>query len=771
MADLKHTARTDQPELEPIETEAPTIGKVYEKAAGIPGVTRSLQQMGKYMKLSEAYHASTCLNQQGGIDCPSCAWPDPDGQRNPYFEYCENGIKAIAEEAQKETIGADFFATHAIAELGTWSNFNLGKAGRLAEPLIKQPGDTHYRPLPWDEAFQHIGNHLRSLGDPNRAVFYTSGRTSNEAAYLYQLFARLYGTNNMPDCSNMCHESTSVGLAETIGIGKGTVTLHDIHRSDLLVIIGQNPGTNHPRMLTALEKCKENGGKIIAINPLFETGLKQFVNPQRPARIVSGGINLADLYLPVSVNGDVALLKAIMQLLLHQERSEQNVFDWDFINEKTEGYEAWAKAILQEDFATLVAASGVDRMLIKEAAAMISRAKHMTICWAMGLTQHKNGTDNIREVVNLLLLGGHFGRPGAGACPVRGHSNVQGDRTVGVWHKLKPAFGDKMNDYFGVEVAREEGYAVVDAMRAMHEGQVDFFMSMGGNFLSATPDTHYTARGLQRCALTVHVSTKLNRAHLLPGETSIILPVLGRTETDIQASGEQFVSVEDSMGKIQMSKGILAPRSEHLRSEPYVVARMAQATLGEDSTVDWAAMMENYDTIRTAIAATIDGFEQYNERVRVPNGFYLPNAAREGRFDTDTGKAKFSVVPLPDNALQPGEYLMTTIRSHDQFNTTIYGNNDRYRGIYRGRRVVFMHEADMKAAGLKARQPVDIYSEYEGQRRVAEHFYVIPYQIPRGCLATYFPEANVLMPHTSYDPESKVPSTKKTIVRLAVRAD
>lgn len=754
------------PELEPSPKEAPKIGKVYDKAAGIKGVTRSFQQMGKYMSLGEAYKASTCLNQKGGIDCPGCAWPDPDGKRSSYFEYCENGVKAIAEEAQNKTIGEDFFAKHSIAELGGWSNFALGKAGRLAEPMILRAGDTHYRPIAWEDAFTHIGKELNKLSSPNEAAFYTSGRTSNEAAFLYQLFARSFGTNNLPDCSNMCHESTGVGLSEVIGIGKGTVTLDDLYKSDLIIIMGQNPGTNHPRMLSALEKCKENGGKIIAINPLFETGLKNFINPQRPGKILGGGVDLADLYLPVRINGDVALLKAIMQQLLHAERKDHNVFDWDFIKDKTQGYEAFAEDLLQQDFQQLSEESGIDRAQIKEAATMVKKAKSMIVCWAMGITQHENGSDNVKEIVNFLLLGGNIGRAGAGACPVRGHSNVQGDRTVGIWHKIKKDFGDKLEAHYDIKVPREEGFAVVDAVKAMHAGKAKVFMSMGGNFLAAAPDTHYTAAALRKCSLHVNVSTKLNRTHLVHGKASIILPTLGRTEVDTQVSGEQFVSVEDSVGKVQMSKGVLQARSNQLRSECDIVASVAEATLGADSPVDWSAMRENYDLIRDGIAATIDGFENYNERVRVPNGFYLPNGAREGVFHTDTGKAKFSVISLPKNRPPEGHFVLTTIRSHDQFNTTIYGENDRYRGIYQGRHVLFMHKEDMQAVGFKTKEKVNIINESGGQSRVARSFYVVPYQIPRGCVAAYFPEANVLVPIDSFDPESKVPASKRILVRI-----
>ncbi|MCB0546278.1 MAG: FdhF/YdeP family oxidoreductase [Phaeodactylibacter sp.] len=743
------------------------ITEAKDRAAGIPSVLTALGHVRKYVAPRDAAKVMFRLNQKGGIDCPGCAWPDPEDERSKLGEYCENGIKAISEEAQKTTIGREFFAQHSIAEMAQWNDFEIGKKGRLAEPMLLREGASHYEPITWEDAFLLIARELNALGSPDEAVFYTSGRTSNEAAFLYQLFVREYGTNNMPDCSNMCHESSGYGLSQTVGIGKGSVTLPDLYEAEVIIIMGQNPGTNHPRMLSALERCKENGGRIITVNPLPEAGLMKFVNPQRPGKVLTGGTPLSDLFLQVKVNGDVPLLKAIMLQLWYQEqKAHDTVFDWDFITQKTEGYEAFINELKGYDFEELVQASGVKRDRILKAAEMIRNKKKIIVCWAMGLTQHENGVDNIREIVNLLLLKGSIGIPGAGTCPVRGHSNVQGDRTVGIWEAPKPEFLDKLKATFGFEPPRRHGYATVDAIKAMHEGKAKVFFAMGGNFLSATPDTEYTAEALRKCRLTVHVSTKLNRSHLIHGRQALILPCLGRTNIDVQEGGEQFVSVENSMGVIHSSQGILPPPSEHLLSEPAIVAGLAKATLGSRSKVNWDKMIADYDHIRDAIEAVVPGFEDYNRRVREPGGFYLPNGAREQQFSTPSGKAHFTVNPMPENGLAPEEYTMMTIRSHDQYNTTIYGLNDRYRGIHNERRVVLMNKQDMKDDSLKKGDVVDLIGSHKGQQRVAKSFIVVPYDIPRRCLATYFPEANVLVPIDSVAKESKTPASKRVVVRV-----
>ena len=743
------------------------VGKIQDKAAGIKGIKVALGHASKYMAPGQAFKTMFKLNQKGGIDCPGCAWPDPDDERSKMGEYCENGIKAISEEAQKKTIGKDFFAQHSIPEMLQWSDYEIGKQGRLAEPMLLREGAGHYEPLSWEDAFKMIGEELQALDTPDRAVFYTSGRASNEAAFLYQLFVREFGTNNLPDCSNMCHESSGVGLSQTVGIGKGSVTLPDLYEAEVIMVIGQNPGTNHPRMLSALERCKENGGKIITVNPLPEAGLQKFVNPQRPGKMLSGGTQLTDLFLQVKINGDIALLKAIMLQLLHEERKNPDtVFDWAFIKEKTEGYEAFITALKKHDFGDLVEAAGVSREQIKAAAAMLKKPKKIIICWAMGLTQHENGVDNIKEVVNLLLLKGSIGKPGAGTCPVRGHSNVQGDRTMGIWEAPKPAFLDKLKATFGFEPPREHGYAVVDAIKAMHEEQASVFFALGGNFISATPDTEYTAEALKKCSLTVQVSTKLNRSHLIHGKKALILPCLGRTDQDTQEAGQQFVSVENSMGVVHTSQGVLDPPSIHLKSEPAIVAGVAKATLGAKSKVDWDKMVGNYDHIRDAIEQVVPGFEDYNRRVREPGGFYLPNGAREQKFNTPSGKAVFTPTEVPEKKLGDGEYIMMTVRSHDQFNTTIYGLDDRYRGIYNERRVVMMNKTDMQEAGLKAGDVVDLVGKHKGEVRVAAKFIVVAYDIPRRCVATYFPEANVLVPLDAIAKGSKTPMSKWVAVEI-----
>lgn len=743
------------------------IKKAKKTSVGMPAVWSSLGHANKYMNTGQAMKTMFKLNQKGGIDCPGCAWPDPDDDRSKLGEYCENGVKAIAEEATKRRITAAFFKQHSVAEMAKWSDFEIGKKGRLTQPMVLKKGATHYEPISWPDAFQLIAKDLKGLASPDEAVFYTSGRTSNEAAYLYQLFVREYGTNNLPDCSNMCHESSGKGLSKTVGIGKGSVTLTDLYEAEVIMVIGQNPGTNHPRMLSALELCKENGGKIITINPLPEAGLMKFKNPQRLGKMLGSGTHLTDLFLQVKLNGDIALLKAIMSLLFYEEKKyPEQIFDLDFIVEKTEGYEAFIQDLIKHDFNDLVEQCGVPRAQIKEAVEMLRRSQKIIVCWAMGLTQHENGVANIQEVVNLLLLKGSIGKPGAGTCPVRGHSNVQGDRTVGIWEAPPQAFLDRLEKHFGFKPPQEHGYAVVDAINAMHEEKAKVFFAMGGNFISATPDTEYTAEALRKCKLTVHVSTKLNRSHLIHGEQALILPCLARTDQDMQAAGKQLVSVENSMGVVHSSQGILPPCSKDLMSEPAIVAHLAKATLGSQSKVDWEKMIANYDEIRNAIEKTIPGFDDYNQRIREPGGFYLPNGARKGEFNTASGKAQFTINAVPDNSLKEDEYIMMTIRSHDQYNTTIYGLNDRYRGIYNERRVVLMNQGDMKKEGLKKGQVIHLTSQYKGKKRTANHFIVVPYDIPKQCIATYFPEANVLVPIDSFAKYSKTPASKSIIVKI-----
>lgn len=739
-------------------------------AVGFKAIKSALTYIKEEVGIVKGIGLLAKLNQKDGFDCPGCAWPDPDEKRSFLAEYCENGAKAVAEEATKNRVSPMFFALHSVNELGQLSDYELGKKGRITHPMYLREGGTHYEEISWDEAFKLIGKTLNGLDSPDEAIFYTSGRTSNEAAYLYQLFVRQYGTNNLPDCSNMCHESSGSALSETVGIGKGSVTLDDFKHADLVIVIGQNPGTNHPRMLTALGETKHNGGKIISINPLPEVGLKNFIEPQNPLKWLGSGTDLSDLFLQVKINGDVALLKAILILLLEKEKANPGtVFDQEFIAKQTQGYRAFITDLEKYNSEDLVMQTGLTHKEVVAAAEMIANNKKIIVCWAMGLTQHKNGVDNIREVVNLLLLKGSIGKPGAGTCPVRGHSNVQGDRTMGIWEKMPEEFLDGLDAYFDFKSPRKHGYDVVKAIDAMHKKEARFFLGMGGNFNSATPDTEFTAQALRNCDLTVHISTKINRSHLVHGKEALILPCLGRTEIDYQASGEQFVTTENSMGVIAKSVGNLEPLSEFLKSETAIVAGMAKATV-KDSKVDWDALAGNYDLIRNAVEATIPGFDQFNERVRIPGGFYLPNNARENDFSsTHTGKANFTINALSDIVLEKEQYLMMTIRTHDQYNTTIYGLNDRYRGILNERRVVFMNQQDIDKAGLKKDDLVDLISHFEGQERLAEKFIVIPYSIPRNCTATYFPETNVLVPLQSKARISNQPTSKTVVITVRKR--
>jgi molybdopterin-dependent oxidoreductase alpha subunit len=755
-------------ELTPESFTGMTLTKPKHTAAGLPAVISAVRHIMDEMDPLRATKVMFELNQMGGVDCPGCAWPDPKDHRSKLGEYCENGAKAIAEEATTKKLEPEFFAKNSVEELAAQSDFWIGKRGRIAQPMILDEGATHYRPIHWQDAFETIAKELNALPSPDHAVFYTSGRTSNEAAFLYQLFVRMYGTNNLPDCSNMCHESSGVALSETVGIGKGSVTLEDFYESEVVLVIGQNPGTNHPRMLNALKRAKKNGAKIITINPLPETGLIRFKDPQSVGDVLGEGTALTDLFLQVRLNGDVPLMKAILKLLWDKEKSEpQSVFDKDFIESKTEGFTAFIDDLESKDLNELCEASGIAISQIEEAVNILASSKKIIACWAMGLTQHKNGVGNIQEVVNLLLAKGSIGKPGAGTCPVRGHSNVQGDRTMGIWEKPKDSFLDALESSFNFKAPRHHGLDVVDSIKKMHEQQGMVFFAMGGNFLSATPDTSYTAEALRNCNLTVQVSTKLNRSHLVTGRRAIILPSLGRSDVDMQASGKQFVSVENSMGVVHSSQGRLKPISTHLLSEPAIVAGLAKATLRDKGNVEWHQVAENYDIIRNMIQATIPGFENYNERVRDPQGFVLPNGARNADFSSIGGKAKFTVNEIPDNKLKQGEFHMTTVRTHDQFNTTIYGLNDRYRGIFNERRVILINEEDMKDQTLEKGDVVDLWNEHNGIKRCAPRFLVVPYSVPQKCTVTYFPETNVLVPIDSVADKSNTPTSK--LVKITIK--
>lgn len=738
-----------------------------DAAAGLEAVGVALKHVIGEAGLIRGMKALANLNQKDGFTCPSCAWPDPDDERSGIAEYCENGAKAVADEATSKKIGAEFFARHSVSDLALLHDHELGKSGRIAEPLFLRKGSAHYEPVSWDFAFSKTAEALKSLSSPDEAVFYTSGRTGNEAAFLYQLFVREFGTNNLPDCSNMCHESSGVALSESLGIGKGSVTLEDFYRAEVIMILGQNPGTNHPRMLTALQKAKSNGACIISVNPLPEAGLMAFKNPQTVSGILGKETRLTDIFLQVKLNGDMALLQLMEQMLLEREEAGDGlVCDHEFIREKTSGFEDFRKHIKGLDPKQLLHESGVPYDEIQKAVAVLAKHKKIIVCWAMGLTQHVKAVDTIKEIVNLLLLKGSIGIPGGGTCPVRGHSNVQGDRTMGINEKPSAAFLDSIEKHFGFSVSRNHGYDVVESIKAMHERKAKVFFAMGGNFLSATPDTLFTAEALRKCKLTVHVSTKLNRSHLVHGEEALILPCLSRSDRDDRYGDAQFVTCENSMGVVQMSKGMLRPVSGELISEVDIVCRLAMATLGSQSRVSWDKYPSNYDLVRDEIEKVIPGFEKFNDRVRNPGGFYLPNCNRSGNFNTPTGKAGFNIGRSQSVNLNKGELMMMTIRSHDQFNTTVYGKDDRYRGIHHERRVILMHEQDISENGFEAGESVNIINEDDGIRREAANFIIVPYPITRHCAATYFPEANVLVPITSVAEKSNTPVSKLVVVRL-----
>jgi molybdopterin-dependent oxidoreductase alpha subunit len=734
-------------------------------AAGAPGVYHGVKNILGEMGLFRAFKALNALNQKDGYDCPGCAWPDPDGERSSLGEYCENGIKAIAEEATTKKLTSAFFQKNSLYDLSLLNDFEIGRMGRVAEPVYLKKGGTHYEAISWDNAFQLIADRLHECNSPDEAVFYTSGRTSNEAAFLYQLFVRQFGTNNLPDCSNMCHESSGVALNETVGIGKGSVTLDDFYKAEVILILGQNPGTNHPRMLSALKKAKENGCIIISINPLPETGLLAFNDPQSIKGALGIKAKLTDHFLQVKINGDMALIQAFEKLLIEKDAAS-TVLDHDFIANKTNGFESLKAHLEKTNLNELIENCGISLEEINTVTDILAQKSKIIACWAMGLTQHKNAVDTIKEVVNLLLLKGSIGKPGAGTCPVRGHSNVQGDRTMGIYEKPSKAFLNAIENTFQFTPPSKHGYDTVESIHAMHEGKVNVFFALGGNFLSATPDTVYTSEAIRKCKLTVQVSTKLNRSHLITGEEALILPVLGRSDKDVVNGEQQFVTTENSMGVIQMSKGNLEPTSTDLLSEPVLLSRLALTVFGKDSKVNWKKYLTHYDEIRNDIERSITGFENYNVRVRKLGGFYLPNSAREQNFNVLSGKAEFTVSSIESHHLKPGELMMMTIRSHDQFNTTIYGLSDRYRGVINERRVIFMNEKDMHERNLKKGDVVDLYNHHDGIERVAHRFIVVPYSIPEKCTATYFPETNVLVPINSTAQYSNTPTSKMVIIEV-----
>ncbi|MFE5914209.1 FdhF/YdeP family oxidoreductase [Streptomyces wedmorensis] len=749
------------PAGDPVQ-DAPQVTPPQHAAAGLPAIGHTLRIAREQMGLGRTARTLLKVNQKDGFDCPGCAWPEED--KRHVAEFCENGAKAVAEEATLRRVTPEFFAAHPVADLATRSGYWLGQQGRITEPMLLAEGGERYEPVTWERAFAVIAEELRALASPDEALFYTSGRTSNEAAFLLQLFAREFGTNNLPDCSNMCHESSGSALTETIGIGKGSVSLEDLHRADLIIVAGQNPGTNHPRMLSALEKAKAAGARIISVNPLPEAGLERFKNPQTPQGMLRGAA-LTDLFLQIRIGGDQALFRLLNRLVLETA----GAVDEEFVREHTHGYEEFAEAARAADWDETLAATGLDRSEIERALEMVLASERTIVCWAMGLTQHKHSVPTIREVVNLLLLRGNIGRLGAGVCPVRGHSNVQGDRTMGIFERPAAAFLDALDKEFGIVSPRHHGFDVVRSIQALRDGEAKVFFAMGGNFVGATPDTEVTEAAMRNARLTVHVSTKLNRSHAVTGRRALILPTLGRTDKDVQKSGRQVVTVEDSMSLVHASRGNLPPASPHLLSEPAIVARMARAVLGGESATPWEAFEADYATIRDRIARVVPGFEDFNARLAAnPGGFALPHGPRdERRFPTATGKANFTAAPVEYPRVPEGRLLLQTLRSHDQYNTTIYGLDDRYRGIKGGRRVVLVHPEDAAAFGLADGAYADLVSEWtDGTERRAPGFRVVHYPTSRGCAAAYYPETNVLVPLESTADVSNTPASKSVIVRL-----
>jgi molybdopterin-dependent oxidoreductase alpha subunit len=743
-----------------------SVSAPKEWAAGVPGVTHALGYALGQTTVRRAALTLLNVNQAEGLDCPGCAWPEP-GERH-LNEYCENGAKHVADEATSRRVTAEFFRRYTIAELDGKSDRWLNQQGRLAEPMVKRPGSDRYEPIGWDEALGLIAAELKALDDPNEAVFYTSGRLSNEAAFLLQLFARAFGTNNLPDCSNMCHESSGSALIQTLGVGKGSVSLDDLHEADLVFVVGQNPGTNHPRMLSALEETKRRGGRVVAVNPLPEAGLKRFKHPQKARGILGRGTQISDVFLQIRLGGDLALFQALNLLLLQAEDAAPGtVLDREFIDAHTTGFAEFAEHVRRTSWPAVLEATGLPREQIEEVHRLVLASRKIIVCWAMGLTQHRHGVPTIREIVNFLLLRGNLGRPGAGVCPVRGHSNVQGDRTMGIWEKPPAWFLEALGREFGFTPPAEPGVNTVEAIRAMRDGKAKVFLGVGGNFVRATPDSEVTEAALRSCRLTVQISTKPNRSHTVCGETALILPTLGRSDRDVQAGGEQFVTVEDSMSQVHASRGKLPPASEHLLSEVSIISRLARLTLADGPDLPWAEFEADYDNIRDRISRVIPGFEDFNARVREPGGFRLPNPVNERVFRTPQGRAVFTCNAFTMLKAPEGHLILQTLRSHDQWNTVPYTDDDRYRGIKGSRRVVMVNPDDLAALGIADGSVVDLVGVWEdGRERRAPGFTVVAYPTAAGSAAAYYPETNVLVPLDSVAEVSDTPTSKAVVVRL-----
>jgi molybdopterin-dependent oxidoreductase alpha subunit len=736
----------------------PTISAPESFAAGPAAIITSMKRTLGAAGPHDAVTSLLRINQVRGFDCPGCAWPERADHK--VAEFCESGAKAIAEETTRKRADALFFAQHSVAELLRADDFWLGQQGRLTHPIIRRPDSTHFEPVTWTEAYDFAAQALRSVTQPDEAVFYTSGRTSNEAAYCYQLFARAFGTNNLPDCSNMCHEPTSIALKDTIGIGKASVTFDDFDHADLIIILGQNPGTNAPRMLTTLEDAKRRGASIVAINPMPEAGLMRFKNPQRVNGIVGNGTALADLYCPISLNGDHALMQVLNKRLV----SDGDV-DKSFISTHTEGYNELVEHLASVDEESLLAMTGLDRTVVDSLYRKIRSTNNIIVCWAMGITQHRNAVDTIQEIVNFSLLKGLVGRRGAGLCPVRGHSNVQGDRTMGVSEKPDPHFMERLHQEFHFTPPTEPGVDVVSAIEALEAGDVRVLMSLGGNLSRVVPDTTRSELALANCALSIQVATKLNRTHLIAGQTAIVLPTLGRTERDVRNGEEQSVSVEDTFGFVHPSRGVLAPVEATLVSEVEIVCKIAMRTVPHVGAIPWMRFAERYGDIRDSIARTVPGFEHFNARLFAGVGFALPHPPRLSQtFPTDSGFAKFTVNLVTTATAPKDGFLLQTLRSHDQFNSTIYGLSDRYRGVEGGRLVVFVNPIDLDRCGYSDGDYVDIVTD-DGQRR-ASGYRVVSYPVSKGSVAGYYPELNVLVGLDAFDKSSRTPAFKSLPVRF-----
>ena len=755
------------------KTKIPGIRR-YDHAAGGWGALRATANAVREQMDVVALTAPVTLyhtNKPDGFDCPGCAWPDKE--HTSTFQFCENGAKAVTWEATKKRVPPEFFSCHTITELLGWSDHALENEGRITHPMAYDAASDTYRPLSWDDAFARIGAALRAQSDPNRVEFYTSGRASNEAAFLFQIFAREYGTNNFPDCSNMCHEATSVGLPKSIGIGKGTVSLDDFDRCDLIIAIGHNPGTNHPRMMGTLHEASRRGVPIIVFNPLRERALERFADPQDAVEMSTmGSTRIASSYYQVKVGGDAAALKGIMKALIALDEAEGGALDHAFIATHTNGFEGFAADLRATGWAEIEAASGLTRAALEEVARAYAKSDATIISYGMGITQHNKGTGNVQQIANLLLLRGNFGKPGAGICPLRGHSNVQGDRTVGITEKPTAAMLQRIRETFGFEPPAAHGHDAVAAMQAIVEGRSKILICLGGNLAVAMPDPQACLPAMRGLDLAVHVATKLNRSHLLVGRDSIILPCLGRTEEDIQASGPQSVTVEDSMSMVHASRGKLPPASPQLRSEPAIIAGMAAAALPA-SRVPWMELIADYDLIRDKIEAVFPDFADFNQRIRKPGGFRLPLPPTERVWKTASGKAEFLTFDgLSEDAEGTGADVLrlTTIRSHDQYNTTIYGLDDRYRGVFGRRDVVFMNEADLAARGLAHGDVITIETALPGAALRLHGITAITYDIAQGSIAAYYPEANVLVPLDYHDPQSGTPSYKSVPVRISRQA-